>query len=317
MFLSRQFIRLSTQHATRQYSGQSQTSCGLSLGETIGIILAGGVCYGVYEKTRPYDDADYENMRKKQLNEVIELVKHNGANSATLNQQALKSTYDRNVAPTMNYSVMIKDIPPNYMSDDLIINMILAKKYNLDFLPEKYHSQALFDRIIKIDNKLRDIPEKYRSEEVCDYAVSHCELELWINGGFDASYTSFPLQDNVMYITRPYNDVLMKAVKRDHNVIRYIRPALQTKEMWSYVVTKDYKLFEFMPKELQTEELQIEMVNKDPLMLLHCYKPSLKVCAIAYAVDANIIDKIKDYKIKYTLMNATPDTIERVISDDN
>ena len=177
MLLGRQLFRLSRtithSRPIRQYSSSSYNNTQIYK-DIIGFSVCGCLSYGIYQYIRPYDDDDWAKMKEKQLKDIIRLIDKNIAYP-----HALSKTYDENLAPTIGYSVLIKDLPSIYVTNDLIINMIKARWYNIECIPEQYHNQELFDKIIKINNDLRYIPEQYRSNEVCEYSVNYYKNDIY------------------------------------------------------------------------------------------------------------------------------------------
>ena len=126
-------------------------------------------------------------------------------------------------------------------------------------------------------------------------------------------------------------DMCIEAVKQEPRTIAYVRPELQTKEMWVAAVNYDSGLLYYCPSKLvdddirisalkndysalryisaedQTEEMQLVAVRANGSSLYNCHKPTLKVQEEAVRQNPRAIKYAKDQTEYIQLLAVTKD----------
>lgn len=259
----------------------------IGMGSMIGIL--GNIIY--------YKVTEEDDPQKVATDEIIKVCK-SGSYSGYYDEKEIK-------AITKNIFVSINDLPCKYITNSLIIMLVKTGGARPSTIPLHHWNEELALDIIKFfGNKAWDIfniiPEEFRTEKVCKLAIDIVDSgRIWTI-----------LRD----ITQPYTDLFLDVLNKDYHYIVNIRKEFQTKEMWDYVFNQDHTMIKRMPAKFQTEDMMLIAVKEDPNLIEYCHEPSLKVCSTAYLSDINIIDKIKGFKNKYTLLHSQPKELERIIS---
>lgn len=256
------------------------------------ILVGSSLSYAAYDSIRDYDDDDYVRLQRNQIDDLNKLAKrYNGSQDyppysyrSELEKIYDKYHYDHRIKATRIKHASLKDIYPNYITPQLIIDMVSIDKFNISLsdIPNNHYSQSLFDNLARITGSLRLVPKEYQTKELCHRLVKYTDR-----------HNMYKVVESML---NPYTKIFMDAIKKV-NIIEHIKPEFRTKEMWELSVERYPETVIIADDKFQTEELWAIAINKDAKLINRCstLPISKELWTLAISKDASLI---RDCKIQ-------------------
>lgn len=262
------------------------------------ITIIGYSAYRYYDYTKELGVCDYRKIKEKELALINDIVSHSHKSYKDKLSKVLISWdyFDKNYFEghkcwsnyIKRYKVTLADIHPDYITDQLVVDMIKLGRCSLEDIPKQYYSHELFDKIITAGISLQYVPKEYQTEELCSKSINERE-------------DGYEFYENVKCMQHPYPEVLMKAINIRPNIIKDINPDFQTPSLWTHAIKQQANLILALDKSKQTEELWLIAIKQDPRLIFKCSDPTTKMWFTAYTHDATIIHEIKNIDVKEML----------------
>ena len=168
--------------------------------------------------------------------------------------------------------INLRRIPKEERTYSLCLEAVSQNKMNVQFVPEKYKTEELFEKIKRYNAVLKYTPHKFKTYEKCIDAIKrgsydlqyvpkkHKTLELCLTALLHVGSICF------RYIPKRIKtkDFYKLALQENGFLIKYIPEDLLTKDLCRIAIRKDKSNLEYIPKNI-IEKYNLLSENESPL----------------------------------------------------